>query len=672
MLVRSAVLTSLSALALALLSGALASAAAHAQAQPFSEVHTIAGPSTAVPVEHTFSTNSTGAYTITLTDLGAAQTPPAPLSSVKLAVTNSAGALLGAELVGPGTLTLGSLAPGTYTLHVVGMPGNTAGSGPIGTEVDGPGMVQVASFQDILALPSGALPNGEAALDSSFSVSSTGSYTVTLTDLQLPTSLPIVTLLLIAEGSGTPVATLPNNGAMQTTVTLTAGVTYDLFAVAQADATAGGGLFSAVVAPSGGGASVFARSVPVGTTILLGSPTLKSGTDTLTLTDLAYPAALSQLGAVLTLNGQAVVSLAAAGSQAFPATVATYELYAAATASATAPAAGSYAAQVTPATGAAFFSSARTVTPAGGGLSAYSFDTSLAAAGSYTVSLADFQLPATLVSLQLAAVQNGALLGTPLAAAGGMNFTGAAGPLSLLVFTQSTASGGLFGIDVTPNAGGNAVFEATQGVGGLFTARQVPIATAGNYSVTAADVGFPAKFANYDTIVTQGSKSLGYIFGGGSFNFPATAGIYFVNFIAQTTGPDDAGTYAITVASAPPAPVVTLSVDKPHISSGSTVNIIWSSQNATACTASGGWSGARPLSGTATSAALTSNTTFTLKCTNGGESDTKSVTVTVDAASGGGGGLDVGLLTLLLGVLGVRIGAATARASRAAARSRAA
>src|SRR5262249_30132058 len=148
----------------------------------------------------------------------------------------------------------------------------------------------------------------------------------------------------------------------------------------------------------------------------------------------------------------------------------------------------------------------------GSALSAYSFDTSIAAAGSYTVTLADFQFPSALTSLQLGAVQNATLLGTPLTAAGDLHISPAAGPLSLLVFTQATGTGGLFGIDVTPSAGGDAVYAVTQGVGTLFSARQVAIPSDGNYSVTATDLGFPAKFANYDTIVTQGSKSLGYIF----------------------------------------------------------------------------------------------------------------------------------------------------------------
>jgi hypothetical protein len=624
-----------------------------APGQLFNQVHTIAAPTTGVPQEFgPFTVNAAGTYTVTLTDLGAALKPtPAPLASVKLAVTGG-DALVGAPLVGPGTLTL-ALAPSVeYQIHVVGMPGNLPGSGPFGIQVNNASMTQIEAYSGTLALPSGNLPNGEGVLDTSFMVGGTGSYTVTLTDLQLPQPLTTLTLLLIAQGSATPTLILPNNGSLQGTATLTAGVTYDIFAVGQANAAANAGLFGAVV--SGAGGIVLGRAIPMGNTMLVGSPALKAGNDVFTLTDLNYPAGLSQVGAVLTLNGQAVAQLAAAGSQAFTATAATYDAFAVGIAPA-APGAGSYAVQVLPASGSPLFSVAEAVTASGSALSPFSFTTTLASGGAYSVTLTDFQFPSALVSVSLAAVQNGALLGTPINSATNLNITAASGPLSLLVFAQAGtgAAGGLFGVDLLPNGSASPAFAVTQAVGALFTAEQFSVTQAGAYTVTATDLGFPATFLNYDTIVTQGSKQIGWIFGGGTFNFTATPGDYFVNFIAQTTGPDQAGTYALTIASAPAAPTVSLSVDQPQVTSGSTVDLIWSSQNATFCTASGGWSGNEALSGTVTSAPLTVSTTFTLQCTGAGGATTKSVTVTVTSASHGGGGavsieLSASLAMLLL------------------------
>jgi hypothetical protein len=188
-------------------------------------------------------------------------------------------------------------------------------------------------------------------------------------------------------------------------------------------------------------------------------------------------------------------------------------------------------------------------------------------------------------------------------------------------------------------------------VGALFSAKQISITQAGSYSVTAADLGFPANFANFDTVVTQGTKAVGSIYGGGTFNFAASPGNYFLNFIAQPSGSDQAGTYALMVATAPPAPTVNLSVDKPQVSSGSTVDLTWSSQNATICTATGGWSGNQQLSGTATSAALTSDTTFTLSCMGTGGSTMKSASVTVTASSGGGGAMSPEFLAAIAVIL---------------------
>ena len=617
------------------------------------EVHSIAASTAGVPVECTFSISTAGTYQVTLTDLGADLSPAAPLQSVELAVTNG-NALVGAPLAAAGTLTLSSIKPGTYVLHVVGMPGNVPGSGPIGIVVAASGGAQVASFQQILQLPSQALPNGEGVLQDSFSITSTGSYTVSLNDLQLPQSLSTLTLLLIAQGSATPTLILPTAGnAYQSTLSLAAG-TYEIFAVGQAANTVNAGLFSAVVAASGA-APVYGRAVAVGGTMHLGTVPLAAGNYTLHLTDLAFPAALTELGGVLLLSGQPAASLAAAGSQNFAATAGTYDAYGVGTAATAAPGAGSYALQVTPQGSAApAFDVAQGVTASGSALTAYDFATTIATGGQEMVSLTDFQFPAALTSVTGAAEQRGALLGAPFNSASSASITAAAGPLSLVVFAQAQSAAGLFGIDITP-ASGPAVFDITQAVGAIFSVQPITITTAGNYSVTASDLGFPATFANFDTIVTRGTSQAGSIFGGGTFNFTATPGTYYVNLIAQPSGSAQAGTYAIEVASAPAAPTVSLTTDESQVSSGSTVNLIWSSQNATSCTASGGWSGTQATSGQMTSAALTHTTTFTLTCKGAGGSASKSASVTVTASGGGGGGsLDCGMLLVLLALFAVR------------------
>jgi len=76
------------------------------------------------------------------------------------------------------------------------------------------------------------------------------------------------------------------------------------------------------------------------------------------------------------------------------------------------------------------------------------------------------------------------------------------------------------------------------------------------------------------------------------------------------------------------SPVVTLVANPTAVPVGGTTKLTWSTDNATRCDASGGWSGAFTPSGTAQSAALSaSSTTFSLQCTGSGGIGSASVTV---------------------------------------------
>ncbi len=84
--------------------------------------------------------------------------------------------------------------------------------------------------------------------------------------------------------------------------------------------------------------------------------------------------------------------------------------------------------------------------------------------------------------------------------------------------------------------------------------------------------------------------------------------------------------------SSPSAPTATLSAAPATVNSGESSTLTWSSSNATACTASGGWSGAVAASGTQSTGILTASTTYTLVCTGaGGTSTPTSTAVTVSA-----------------------------------------
>ena len=96
-----------------------------------------------------------------------------------------------------------------------------------------------------------------------------------------------------------------------------------------------------------------------------------------------------------------------------------------------------------------------------------------------------------------------------------------------------------------------------------------------------------------------------------------------------------AATANVTITAAPqPAPTVTISANPTTVSSGGSTVLTWSSTNATSCTASGGWSGTRATSGTATINSITANTSFTLTCVGTGGTGVGTANVTIASAAG--------------------------------------
>ncbi len=122
---------------------------------------------------------------------------------------------------------------------------------------------------------------------------------------------------------------------------------------------------------------------------------------------------------------------------------------------------------------------------------------------------------------------------------------------------------------------------------------------------------------------------------------------------AQTT----VGFLSVAPAAAPPT--VSLTVSPTNVAAGSAATLTWSSTNATACTASGAWSGSEPVSGSqSVTPAINGSYTYTLSCSGAGGSASASavlaatlVAVTVTAHSGGGAMSPWLLVTLGLLVL---------------------
>lgn len=627
---------------------------AQAQTPLFSEVRTVASPTAGVPIEREVVIAAAGTYEVQLTDLGA---PGAALASVRLAVTRG-NALVGTPLTAPGTLSFTATASSTHVLRVTGTPGTGLGSGLFRLVVrNASNATAIDDFVGVLALPPGQPANGVYVSELPVSVGTSGNYDVVLNDLRWPAALPTLLLALVEEG-GPLLAALDATTAnpAQQTVALDAAKSYRLFAIAEP--AVGGGVYDIDVRAAGGGATVLHRTTPVGDVVSVDSINLAAGAHVLSVADLNFPATLAQRGALLVRAGQAVVQTGDVGDSTFTAVAGPHEIFVSGIA-ATGPDAGSLALQVAPQGAAAVLSVARAFSRPGSGVSAYTYLAPIGSAGTYRVRLADYQFPSAFTTLRAGAAQGVSLLGTPLNAAGSFEVTPATGRVHVLAFAQ-TATQGLFGVDVAPTALGPVAFETTEGVGGAFRAGKISVTNSASYRVSVSDLGFPAAFANLSTAVTRGADRIGLVFGGGSFNFAATPGNYFVNVIAQPNATERAGTYAITTTELPPPPVVTLSANPTQVASqGGPVDLTWSSTNSTSCMASNGWTGAKAVSGSERTASITAATTFTLTCTGDGGTTPRSITVSLASASGGdegrgGGAVELATLLALLGFLALR------------------
>lgn len=76
-------------------------------------------------------------------------------------------------------------------------------------------------------------------------------------------------------------------------------------------------------------------------------------------------------------------------------------------------------------------------------------------------------------------------------------------------------------------------------------------------------------------------------------------------------------------------PVVSINAEPRSITAGSRSTLSWNATDSTSCTASGGWSGSRPASGTEASGPINSTTTFGLSCTGPGGTSASGTSVTV-------------------------------------------
>ncbi len=164
----------------------------------------------------------------------------------------------------------------------------------------------------------------------------------------------------------------------------------------------------------------------------------------------------------------------------------------------------------------------------------------------------------------------------------------------------------------------------------ILATESLTVSWAGNNSPTyyRVKVGTTEYDRGSDTTWTGTPASLGL--GVKNHNFYAMA--------CNTTGCSPWSPVKIlTVIASTPAPTLTFTASPSSVTVGSASNLTWSTTNATACTASGDWSGSKTASGLPIVSTGVLNTvktyTYTLKCTGAGGEVTKSATVIVSSGA---------------------------------------
>jgi len=614
--------------------------------------------SVAAPAQLSFTATTAQALTLTLTDLKL----PAAFGSLQVAVTLG-DALVGAAAVsssGVATLAIPAAA-GNYTLYVIGTPNATQGVGFFGVCVapatSAKSCIANYSFSGSIENPTTVSSSGQSTLNTSFMSSSVaGTYSVMITDDAFP--MPLQSIAGGISLGSTPLVSLSAAGTTQVP-NVAANTSYQLILAAIANSAVQAGLYGVRISDPNG-TVVFDRTLPVGT---LPPATIVDNTTaqalSLTLTDYAYPSALSGLGVAVTEGGSpALAALTSAGTvNNFTAPAGSVDIWQYAVAG-TQPGVYGVVLAPTPAVSGSvnLFSTTKVVNPTSVTATSFAFIATLPSAGPYNLVVNDFAFPDPFQSLGTPTVaQNGAVL----AQTSSGDFTAAAGAVVVLVNTTPPTNGdGIFGVTVqTSGSSPQVLLDQTQAVGGVFSTNVINVGTSGNYSATLTDLGFPSKFQNLAVAVSRGSQVVGKIYGFGTFNFSVTPGQYVFSFIttptttSATASLNNYGLYAIQAASS--VPTVTFSASPTSVTSGATTQLTWTSQNATACTASGGsaWVGPQATSGSS-AVLITSTVTLTLSCTGSGGSAAQSVTVTATAApksggGGGGGALDPKTLAML-------------------------
>jgi hypothetical protein len=415
-------------------------------------------------------------------------------------------------------------------------------------------------FQTVQLINDSAVALDPVPPPQTLTISKAGDYSVTLTDLQLPAALNSLSLAIVTPTQN--LLTLAAAGSQS--VTLAAG-TYTVQVLARAASGAVGGSFGVQVTAAGSTSptwqysdSVGAYSPPptTGQSVLSTKVTAPSaGSYTLTVTDLAFPASLSSMTAILlndcgTTPGCTTAPVTptpiAGPIISTPVTLAagTYDLFIIATASSP-ELQGLYSVELAPTGGGAPLYNAAVPVGELPAPIALNFNT----AGAASLALTDLQVPLPLSGVNAVITQAGSLL-LHAQAVGANPFSAAAGAAELYLISAPSGSQGALEAVVT--SGSQTVADVAVPVlqsGAFGFVYPVTVASAGNYQLSVHDFQKPDAFSTLAAVAVQGGALLTNTTGTGTFK--AAAGpLNVLVFPALPSAPTPDGLFNVQLAAA--------------------------------------------------------------------------------------------------------------------------
>jgi hypothetical protein len=384
------------------------------------------------------------------------------------------------------------------------------------------GSLHAAPLADNVRLIAATSQASQAAPQArTFAVTQAGTYTVQLTDLVTPSPLATLT---VAVATSTATATQLTVTAPATSASMDVMLDVGSYTVQPlaAPATGSAGSFTVTVTPQGSGTPLFtgpwvvpaaAGSSPPGQSATNNSFTVTdSGSYLLSVTDRAFPAALSAFQAIVLRepDGMAMCTVASLAAPSCTMTLAagtSYDLITLANADATALA-GLYSLKIVG--GSSGVSEPFAATMPVGSLP-QALTVQVPAAENVSVQLSDLNHPAVLGSLKAVAAQGAEVL-QQFNASGTASFAAAAGPLQVFASASPGATRGegtyaLYVYDAANVLADLAVPVVDTGhVGYAYSSL---LAAAGNYQLVVTDYLLPSPMVALDALAEQRGQLLG-------------------------------------------------------------------------------------------------------------------------------------------------------------------